>query len=79
MYLKIWFLNTGDVVCSKCQHIFSFSVIEFFFTKSQFLMNLDCARNYYNTFLLSKHKKTAITAATIQNGAVLSKKKMNRQ
>lgn len=59
-------MNTGDVVCSKCQHIFSFSAIENFFTKSQRSMDLDRARDI---FLRSKPKKTALTAATIQKGA----------
>lgn len=57
---------SGDVVCSKCQHVFSFSAIEKFFTKSR-TTDLDRAREL---FLKSKPKTNFLTADAMQKGAV---------
>lgn len=55
-------------MCSKCQHIFSFSAIEKFFTKShKSTADLERARDF---FLRSKPKKKILTVETIHKGAV---------
>ncbi|XP_031631440.1 twinkle protein, mitochondrial [Contarinia nasturtii] len=53
---KCLYINktTGDVVCSKCQHIFSFSAVEKFFSKSyRSTIDMERARDL---FLRSKPK-----------------------
>lgn len=67
---------SGDVVCSKCQHVFSFSAIEKFFTKSHRSTDLDRARDL---FLRSKPKPNILTAATIHKDAVPVSQMLNLQ
>lgn len=56
------------MVCSKCQHVFSFSVIEKFFTKShKSVSDLERARDL---FMRSKPKKKTLTIEAIHKEAV---------
>lgn len=69
-FSKFKYVNSipGDVVCSKCQHVFSFSVIEKFFTKShKSVSDFERARDL---FMRAKPKKKNLTIDTIQKGAV---------
>lgn len=61
-------LISGDVVCSRCQHIFSFSTFDKFFAKSyRSTADMERARDL---FMRSKPKPIILTADTIQKGAV---------
>lgn len=57
----------GDVVCSKCQYIFSFSAIEKFLTKSH--RSSDELKRARDLFLRSKPKPTILTGEMIQKNA----------
>lgn len=54
-------------MCSKCQHIFSFSAVEKFFTKTYRPTDLTRARDL---FMRSKPKPTILTGDKIYKGAV---------
>lgn len=60
-------LIPGDVVCSKCQYIFSFSAIEKFFTKGH--RSTDELNRARDLFLRSKPKPTILTGAMIDKNA----------
>lgn len=60
------FFFAGDVVCSRCQHIFSFSAVEKFFAKSHRSTDFDRARDL---FMKSKPKIKSPTIVTIQKEA----------
>lgn len=57
----------GDVVCSKCQYIFSFSAIEKFFSKTH--RSSDELNRARDLFLRSKPKPTIFTGEMIQKSA----------
>lgn len=58
---------SGDVVCSKCQHIFSFSAIENFFTKKANRTDLERSKDI---FMKSKPRANFLTISTINKNAV---------
>lgn len=66
----IEFEYLGDVVCSKCQYIFSFSAIEKFYTgDKQKRKSADIQRDR-DLFLKSKPKPTSLTTLAINKDAV---------
>lgn len=62
------FCFSGDVVCSKCQHTFSFSAIENFFTKTP--RSTDNLNRSRDLFMRSKPKPTILTGEMIDKNAI---------
>lgn len=63
-----FFCFPGDVVCSKCQYIFSFNTFEKFFSKShRSPADMERARDL---FIRSKPKPIILAADLIQKGAI---------